>query len=188
MWVLNIVLNYCVVRQYILWRKVWIVIIFRTMLIEILNYLKFVILLYVKMREYSTAWRFMVFNNENEVNYRLHLCKNWTFQILDFKKIYTKCRQIVGKCRQMRQIWDMLFVAIFLIIYDFKWLLRVCRVVLYSMQWYLFQNVHFWLHYVEKWTKMNIFLKLSDLIINASEWFENISGGHLPIFTALLDG
>ena len=26
------------------------------------------------------------------------------------------------------------------------------------------------------------------MIINASEWFENIFGGRLPIFTALLDG
>ena len=47
----------------------------------------------------------------------------------------------------MRHFWDMLFVAIFLFIYDFKWLLRVCRVILYSMQWCSFQNVHFWLHY-----------------------------------------
>ena len=88
----------------------------------------------------------------------------------------------------MIQFSDMLFVAIFLIIYDFKWLLRVCRVVLYSMQSCFFQNVHFWLHYDEKLTKITIFLKLSDMIINASEWFENISGGRSPIFTALLDG
>ena len=26
------------------------------------------------------------------------------------------------------------------------------------------------------------------MIINASEWFENIFGGRSPIFTALLDG
>ena len=35
---------------------------------------------------------------------------------------------------------------------------------------------------------MNILKKLSDMIINASEWFENISGGRSPIFMALLDG
>ena len=29
--------------------------------------------------------------------------------------------------------------------------------------------------------KMNIFKKLSDMIINASEWFENISEGRSPI-------
>ena len=52
----------------------------------------------------------------------------------------------------------------------------------------VFQNVHFWFHYDEKWTKITIFKKLSDMIINASEWFENISGGRSPIFTALLDG
>ena len=26
------------------------------------------------------------------------------------------------------------------------------------------------------------------MIINDSEWFQNVSGGRLPIFTALLDG
>ena len=32
------------------------------------------------------------------------------------------------------------------------------------------------------------FKKLSDMIKNASGWFQNISGGRLPIFMALLDG
>ena len=35
---------------------------------------------------------------------------------------------------------------------------------------------------------MNIFKKLSDMIINASECFENIFGRRSLIFTALLDG
>ena len=38
------------------------------------------------------------------------------------------------------------------------------------------------------YSKMFIFKKLSDMIINASEWFENIFGGRSLIFTALLDG
>ena len=35
---------------------------------------------------------------------------------------------------------------------------------------------------------MNIFQKFSDMIINTSEWLQNISEECLPIFAALFDG